>query len=115
MNESYLYLFIKAIVTLAVVLGVMALVLYALKRFLNLAPGANGGSNPVKVLSTSFLGPKRNLAIVEVAGEVLVLGITPASITCLTKVEDPKKIDELKKMNASKKSIFGLFQAPNGK
>ncbi len=114
MNESYAYLFTKAIVTLAFVLVLLGASLYVFKHFINKRDGRGlkGLKAPIKVLTTSFLGPKRNLAIVDVAGELLVLGITPESITCLTRLERPPEVmEELRRLGDAKpRSIFKLFR-----
>ncbi|MBI5901892.1 MAG: flagellar biosynthetic protein FliO [Deltaproteobacteria bacterium] len=113
MTESYSYLLIKAVLTLVFVLGVMGAALYAVRHYMRRS-GSGGGakpSSPIKVLSTFFLGQKKNLAIVEVAGEVLVLGITPNSITCLTKVERNEAVQELKKLETSRAiPFFNIFK-----
>ncbi len=114
MTGSYAYLFIKAIVTLVFVLALLGVSLYAFKYFIGRkgASGLGGGFKaPIKVLTTSFIGQKKNLAIVDVAGELLVLGITPESITCLTKLERPEVVEELKRFNDTRKRpLFGLFR-----
>lgn len=109
MNGSYLYLFLKSLVMLGVVLALLAGVLYALKFW---SCGRKGPSSntavPFRVITTLFLGQKRNLAVVEVAGEYLVLGITPNTITCLTKLDSPEAVSGIKKMDtASKRRFFG--------
>jgi flagellar biogenesis protein FliO len=114
MTESYAYLFTKAIVTLAFVLVLLGASLYVFKYFIGKRGGAGlkGLKAPIKVLTTSFLGPKRNLAIVDVAGELLVLGITPESITCLTRLDRPPEVmEELRRLGDVKpRSIFKLFR-----
>ena len=114
MTESYAYLFTKAIVTLAFVLVLLGAALYAFRYFIGRRGGVglNGLKTPIKVLTTSFLGPKRNLAIVDVAGELLVLGITPESITCLTRLDRPPEVmDELRRLgDAQPRSLFKLFR-----
>lgn len=112
MTDSYLYLLVKALLTLLFVLGIMGVSLYAFKFMAG--KGANRGkaANPVRLLSTFLLGQKRSLSIVEVAGEVLVLGITPASITLITKVEGAEAAEELKKLGEGKgRSLLSLFQS----
>jgi len=111
MTGSYAYLLVKAVLTLVFVLGLLGVSLYALKWYM--AKGgktASGrGPSPVKVLFTAVLGQKKNLAIVEVAGEVIVLGITPNAISFLTKIEKNETIEELKKGNG-RRGLLGLFQ-----
>lgn len=113
MNDSYLYLLVKSILTLMFVLGLLGAALWALKRHMRKSggPAAKGQPATVRVITTAFMGPKRNIAVVEVAGEVLVLGLTPQSITFLTKVEDQAAKEELKKMGENRKRpLFGLLQ-----
>ena len=57
---------------------------------------AFGGGNLVQVLSTSFLAPKKNIALVEVAGEILVLGVSDQNISLLTSIREPRRIEEIK-------------------
>lgn len=113
MTDSYLYLLVKSILTLLFVLGLMGAALYALKLYMRKSGTASvkGVKAPVRVITTAFLGPKRNIAVVEVAGEVLVLGLTPQSITFLTKVEDAGAKEELKKLGENRKRpLLGLLQ-----
>lgn len=114
MNDSYLYLLVKSILTLMFVLGLLGAALYALKAYMRKsgnAPAGKGSYTPVRVITTAFMGPKRNIAVVEVAGEVLVLGLTPQSITFLTKIEDSSAKEELKKIGDNRKRpLFGLLQ-----
>lgn len=42
----------------------------------------------VRVIETVSIGPQQKLCIVEVAGKVLVLGVTPQHVTFLTEIED---------------------------
>ncbi len=116
MTGSYAYLLIKAILTLAFVLGLLALCVYAVRLYMNGRGGAKGAGSgarreaPVKVLFTSFLGAKKNLAIVEVAGEVLVLGVTPTTINFLTRIEDCRAVEELKRNRGRKHPFLNMFQ-----
>lgn len=113
MTDSYLYLLVKSILTLLFVLGLMGAALYALRLYMRKSGSspAKGTKAPVKVITTAFLGPKRNIAVVEVAGEVLVLGLTPQTISFLTKVEDAGAREELKKLGENRKRpLLGLFQ-----
>lgn len=111
MTDSYLYLLVRGVLTLVLVLGLMGISLYALKYFTRASKGGkNGAFTPMKVLSTSFLGQKKNITIVDVAGEILVLGITQSSITFLTKIEEPQTKEELRKMNgAGTRPFLNIF------
>lgn len=86
----------KMFSSLALVLGVMFLVFYVFKKFV-LKNGLMGGNTQtIKVLGTGVIGPRKSVSLVEVAGEILVLGISNDNISLLSKVEDEEKIEEIK-------------------
>ncbi|MBI5599095.1 MAG: flagellar biosynthetic protein FliO [Deltaproteobacteria bacterium] len=60
-----------------------------------------GQRNLIRVVTAGALGPKKTIAVVDVAGQYLVVGVTPDSITYLSKIEDG--------------SIFENHGRPNGK
>ena len=112
MTDSYTYLLIKAVITLSFVLGLLGASLYALKYYMN--KGGKGqrskGLSPVRVLNTFFLGQKKNLTIVEVAGEVFVLGVTPTTVSFLAKLEKNGTVEELQRAAGSgQRNILSLF------
>jgi len=76
---------LKTIAMLFIVLGLLVLVLYFVKRFLLLKQKSKG-TLPIKVLSSLHLSQKERIEIIEVSGEKIVLGITPGSISFLTKI-----------------------------
>lgn len=87
---------LKMAYTLALVLGFMFIVLHFFKKF-GLKNSVFGGEGkPVKVLSTGFLAPRKSIALVEVAGDILVLGIANDQISLLSSIQDPEKIEQIK-------------------
>jgi flagellar biogenesis protein FliO len=47
-------------------------------------------------LSTGFLAPRKSIALVEVAGDILVIGISNDQISLLSNVQDPERIEQIK-------------------
>jgi flagellar protein FliO/FliZ len=78
---------LKTVAMLAVVLGLLILLLYFMKRFLFVNRGVKGDLL-IKILSSLHLSPKERIEVIEISGEKIVLGITPGSITFLTKLDD---------------------------
>ena len=78
---------LKTVAMLAIVLGLLILVLYFMKRFLFVSRGVKGDLL-IKILSSLHLSPKERIEVIEISGEKIVLGITPGSITFLTKLDD---------------------------
>jgi flagellar biosynthetic protein FliO len=87
---------LKMVYTLVLVLGLMFVVFHLFKKF-GLKNSVFGGEGkPIKVLSTGFLAPRKSIALVEVAGDVLVIGISNDQISLLGNVQDPEKIEQIK-------------------
>ena len=81
---------------LGLVLGLMFVVFHLFKKF-GLKNSVFGGEGkPIKVISTGFLAPRKSIALVEVAGDVLVLGISNDQISLLGNVQDPERIEHIK-------------------
>jgi flagellar protein FliO/FliZ len=76
---------LKTMAMLFIVLGLLVLVLYFMKKFLMSRRG-NQGNLFIKVLSSLHLSPKVRIEVVEILGEKIVLGLTPGHISFLTKV-----------------------------
>ena len=108
----------------AVVLGLMFLIFFGFKKYVLKNTAFGGGDKLVSVLGTWFLGPKKNIALVEVAGEVLVLGISQENITLLSNITSDEKIEEIrnagnkgKNVKSSNSSLFANIKdrTPSGK
>ncbi|MBI5183075.1 MAG: flagellar biosynthetic protein FliO [Nitrospinae bacterium] len=87
---------LKMIVSLIIVLSLILIIYYLVKRFLLKDNGLIGNNRLIKVISTSFIGPKKAITLVEVANEILVLGISNNNISMLTRLENKGTIDSLK-------------------
>ena len=80
---------LKTMAMLFIVLGFLILILYLVKKFI-LPKGKAQGDMLIKVLSTLHLSPKERVEVIEISGEKIVLGVTPGSISFLTKLSDIK-------------------------
>ena len=86
---------LQMLTALAIVLGGLLVVFYFLKRFLRRDAGGTG--NPlIRVIASQYIGVKKNVALVEVPGTVLVLGVSSDNISLLTKLEDPSVVDAIR-------------------
>jgi len=114
----------KMISMFALVLGLMFLIFFGYKKYVLKNTAFGGGDKLVSVLGTWFLGPKKNISLVEVAGEVLVLGVSQENITLLTSITSHEKIEEIKNagnkgrnVRSSNSSLFEDIKdrTPSGK
>jgi len=55
-----------------------------------------GGGGLVKVVTSTPLGARKFIAVVNVADDFLVLGVTGDRITCLSKVDNPEAVERLR-------------------
>jgi len=79
-------------------IAVIALLLGGLvimKRFMGESGGAGSGSC-LRFLGGLRLGQGKSLLLVEVAGEVLVLGSSPKDLRLFMRVRDPQHVDQLR-------------------
>lgn len=77
---------LKTIAMLFIVLGVLVLALYLMKKIMSPKKRGNGELN-IKVVSSLHLSPKEKIEVIDISGERIVLGIAPGSINYLTKLD----------------------------
>lgn len=85
---------VKMILALAVVLAL----LWAAQRWMKraLPAGRVGGKDRlIKVLSNHPVGIKKSVALIQVPGKVLVLGIGTEQVNLLAQIDDPKALADL--------------------
>ena len=84
---------IKMLGGLALVLALMVGAYWLTRRFLPQAGGAGGGR--MRLVGRLALGPRKSVALVAVAGRVLVLGVGQDQVNLLTTLDDPQEVEEL--------------------
>ena len=100
----------KMAMTLSMVLGLIFLLFFGFKKYVLKNTMFGGGGKLVQVLSTNFLAPKKNITLVEVAGEILVLGISDQNISLLTSIREPSRIEDIKNLHGEKSDGSDLRQ-----
>ena len=83
---------LQMLTALAVVVGALLVAFYVIRRFLQ-KDGGGSGNSLIRVIANQYIGVKKNIALVEVPGAVLVLGISNDRINLLTKIEDQALLD----------------------
>ncbi len=78
---------LKTLAMLSIVVGVLILLLFIIKRFVYQRHDIGQGQL-IRMLSLYYISPKQRIALIDVAGEKLVIGITPDKITHLTTVSN---------------------------
>ncbi len=79
---------IRVALGLGMVLGILAAVLFLYRKATRGGPGLRRDAG-IRVLTQRSLGQRVSLAVVQVAGETLLLGITPQQINALARINAP--------------------------
>jgi len=99
---------------LLLTVGLIVLTVWGLKFIWDKRAWGNLGeeNKPIRVLTSSFLGPRKTIHLVEVGRRVLVVGVGADEIRCLDVITDPMEIEELK--NASQPGFAKIFNKAMG-
>ncbi len=92
---------------LFMVLALLLLVFYLLRRFLS-ARGGGGTRDLIKVLTVHHLSPKEKLILVNVLDETILIGVTPNQISKIKVMEKSVDLAHASKESVSQKtdSVF---------
>jgi len=80
---------------LAVVLGLMAVLAWGARRALGQRAGSAGAGPLVRVVASGYIGPRKTIALVSVAGDYLIVGATANDLVDLGRVTDPAAVQAL--------------------
>lgn len=75
---------LKMVLGLTVVLAVMALIAWALKRML---PGVGGQQSVVRIVGSVSVGSRERVVVVEVADRWIVVGVAPGQVNGIANLE----------------------------
>jgi len=78
---------VKVAGSLIVVVGLMLLAVHLIKK-IGIGRGSGGDGRMIDVLDTRMIAPKKYVAVVQIAGKCVALGITDQQINLLTRVEN---------------------------
>ncbi len=107
-EESYAWLIIKTIIVLAALVGGF----YYFFKFVTKKTGISTlGEDVIKVLSIVPVGQNKYLQVVDVAGRILVLGVSDANINLVTEITDRDEIDRIRLLSSKSSPVQpGGFQ-----
>ena len=99
---------------LLLTVGLIILTVWGLKFVWEKKAWSNLGeeNKPIRVLTSTFLGPRKAIHLVEVGKRVLVVGVGSDEINCLDVISDPEEIASLK--NVSQPGFSKIFNKALG-
>ncbi|MDH4186139.1 MAG: flagellar biosynthetic protein FliO [Nitrospira sp.] len=89
--DSFFRMASALILVLALIAGLVALI----RRFGGPRFFAPGTAPVVQVLGSGYLGPRKTISLVAVAGELLIVGVTPTELVSFGRVTDPEQIRQV--------------------
>ncbi len=106
--------FARTSAMLALVLAVLVLGFYLIKRFSGIH-GAKAGKNFIRVLCVHHLSPKEKLVLVDVLGDKILIGVTPSSISKISSIDKDMDLSEqvLKKESGFKSFLAEKLGKPS--
>lgn len=85
----------RSVSALVIVLVLMGIVAVTVRRVMGQRLGIAGGRPLVRVLASSYIAPRKTIALVSVAGEYLIVGTTATDLVPLGRISDSTELREL--------------------
>jgi flagellar protein FliO/FliZ len=106
--ESYGWLIFKTIFIIGLLLGGF----YYFFRFVTRKAGLQVlGHDVIQVLAVAPLGPNKFLQVVDLAGRIIVIGVTDSNINIITEINEKDEIDRIRLLSSrSMPAATGGFQ-----
>ncbi len=98
------WVIVKTFLSFALILFLMAVLFYALKKFYPNVSGSSEQSFIMQVYGKLQIQPRKSIYIVRVLNKVLVLGVSENSINVLSELNEPEMIKILEEISGVKKN-----------
>ncbi len=107
-EESYTWLVVKTLIVLGALVGGF----YYFFRFVTKKAGIQTlGRDVIKVLSVIPVGQNKFLQVIDLAGRIMVIGVSDASINLITEILDKDEIDRIRLLSSKSSPVQpGGFQ-----
>jgi len=96
---SFFPALLKMISALALVLGIMIGLAFLVRRFFQQTGMATPDGSAITILTVKYLGPKSSIMIVDILGEVVVIGVSNQQMSYLTTIDDEAALAKLKSLS----------------
>lgn len=107
---SFLSGFLQMLAALSIVIGLILLTKHFSSRFLGSSLPPRTSSRHIRLVETRYIAPKKNLILIEVGGEYLLLANTEERLTLLKQVNIIEDIEVVEEKNPLKAGLSDLFR-----
>lgn len=102
---SFFWSFFKMLAALAIVIALMIGAMYLLKKYFYQPSAAINGNSMIRIISTCHLNPKNSILLVDVLGQIMLLGVSNHQMSILGTITDPEALENFKNLRLSQKSL----------
>jgi flagellar biosynthetic protein FliO len=95
-SVSFFWSFFKMLAALAIVIALMIIAMYFIKKYFFHSLPVMNGSTMINIVSTRHLSPKNSLVLVEVLGQVMLVGVSNQQMSMLSTITDPDAMEKMK-------------------
>ena len=86
--------FIRTASALALVLALIGGLVMLIRRFAGTRFCSPVSAQIVQVLGSGYIGPRKSISLVSVAGEFLIVGMTPTDLVSLGHITDRERVQQ---------------------
>ncbi len=94
---AFLPSFLKMIFALSLVLGIMIAAAYLFRKFLRQPLIGGDDGSMIHVVATKYLGPRNSIMLVDILGELIVVGVSNNQMSVITTISNPEMKERMKK------------------
>ena len=110
MNPSSPDLWIASLKTLGMLSIVLSFVILFFFLIKKLSHRNIYGQSEIKIISSSYIGPRKQIILIDVMNEKFVLGVTSEKITCLGKIDNKNVCQYTENQNNQEKTQNNFFE-----
>ena len=97
--------FIRMASALALVLALIGGLVMLIRRFAGTRLCVPVSAQIVQVLGSGYIGPRKSISLVSVAGEFLIVGMTPTDLVSLAHITDRERVQQFLSAATSGRSV----------
>lgn len=86
--------FIRMVSALALVLALIGGLVFLIRRFAGTRLGAPVSAQVIQVLASGYIGPRKTISLVSVAGEFFAVGMTQTEMVSLGHITDRERVQQ---------------------
>ncbi len=97
----------KMVISLGIVLAIIWGLYRLARKSLPMAQG-NGKGKMMHVVESQYLGVKKSIAMVQIPGAILVVGVSPDKVNLLSQINDPAIIKSIAATADNHRSVLSF-------